>query len=337
MFKTLSPEKTLRIIIILCLASMGAAMIIVASHPGDHSPPMERSRELVGYFFLGMALFGLFYLQYGAASRYLKVELNVALGYLQTLGSFLFLLIGAIGLLSRREVVNLQIESGFHSNGYLTSIAILGEAVFLGDIVWTYLRQPRYVPRPFADISAPAQFVPAAIVVSPQPASSPKLGGIWLWGWPQSPVHLFGITAALVFCAGLLMVLYNAPSFKLVLPWPGPPRFVSMGLYLWIGALPFAFFASLYWICGGRYGMTFNDKLNRFHFWVAIIGLIDSVRLAVSWVMSHVSRLAASNVRSDAIEVGALFCLAVLICAANIIFAERRPASSLLSRPLPPR
>jgi hypothetical protein len=336
MLKTLSPEKTLRIIIIVCLASMGAAMIVVASQPGDHSPAMERSRELVGYFFLGMALLGLFYLQYGAASRYLKVELNVALGYLQALGSFLFLLIGAIGLLTHREAVNLQIESGFHSNGYLTSIAILGEAVFLGNIVWTYLRQPRYLARPLADISAPAHSAPPAIV-PPKPALAQTPGSIWLWGWPRSPVYLFGITAAFLFCAGLLMILFNAPSLKLVLPWPGPPRLVSFGLYLWIGALPFALFASLYWICGGRYGMAFNEKLNRFHFWVAIIGLIDSVRLAISWVMSHLSRLAAADLRSDAIEVGALLCLAFLICAANIIFAERRPASSLLSRPLSPR
>jgi hypothetical protein len=337
MLITLSPEKALRIIVILCLASMGAAMISVASHPGDHSPPMERARELIGYFFLAVALFSIFYLQYRAATRYLKVELNPALGYLQALGSFLFLLIGAAGLLAHREAVDPQIDSGFHTNGYLTSIAILGEAVFLGNIVWTYLRQPRYVARPLADISAPAQIVPSAAPLLSQAAGSKTIGSARLWGWPQSPVRLFGITAGFLICGGLAMILYNAPSFKLVLPWPGPPRFVSFGLYLWIGALPFALFALLYWISGGRHGRTFNDKLNRFHFWVAIIGLIDSVRLATTWVMSHVSRLAADDLRRDALEVGSLFCLALLIAAANIIFAERRSASSLLSRSLPPR
>src|SRR5260370_9410218 len=97
----------------LWLSAMGAGMITVASHPGDHTLPMERARELVGYFFVAMALFGLFYLKYGVASRFLKVELHPGLGYLQSLGGSVFLLLGASGLLVHRETLVPQVQCGF--------------------------------------------------------------------------------------------------------------------------------------------------------------------------------------------------------------------------------
>ena len=330
MLTSLSPEKILRVIMILCLVAMGVAMIAVARQPGVHTPDLERTRELIGYFFVALLLYGLFYLQYGAVERYLKVQFNPGLGYLQSLGSFSVLLIGAVGLLTRPDVFNAQIESGMHSRGYLLSAAILGEAVFLGNILWAYRMQPRYVARPLADISAPIRSVQSAprtpALGSPLPR--PDLTAAWYWGWPKSPVHLFGITASLLILGGLVSLLFNVPPFKVALPWPGQVRLVHMGVYLWFGALPFVLFTALYWFTGGQEGLLFNDKLNRFHFWVAMIALIDSVRLATNWVTSQVSTVSAGYLRNDALEVGALLLLALLICISNIVVSQTANSSS---------
>lgn len=330
----LSPEKVLRVLVILCLASMGAAMISVAYRPGAQTPEVHRARGLIWYFAAALLLYGLFYLQYSALASLLKVQFNPGLGYLQALGSFSILLIGAVGLLDHPEIINAQIESGALFHGYfLVGAAILGEAVFLGNVLWTYLQQPRYEPRPLANSSAPVRDEQPARVI-PRRVATPAvdLSCAWSCGWPKSPVHLFGITAGLLLSGGLVVLLLNAPSFKLLLPWPGPPRFVSMGVYLWIGASPLAFFALLYWLGGGREGLQFNDKLNRFHFWVAIIALIDSVRLAGTWVMSQVSTQAASYLRSDTLEVGGLLLLALGICITNIGVSRRTSGSTLTVR-----
>jgi peptidoglycan/LPS O-acetylase OafA/YrhL len=86
--KGLSPEKVFRIIIIVCLAGMGLAMIYVANHVAQFDSPALRLsvyKGLVSYSFAGLGIFILFYAQYRLVPRYTEVALNDRLGYAQSL------------------------------------------------------------------------------------------------------------------------------------------------------------------------------------------------------------------------------------------------------------
>ena len=103
------------------------------------------------------------------------------------------------------------------------------------------------------------------------------------FGWPKSPVKLFGIAGIFFGTIGILSTTLGLPSFKVPLPWGTHLHFIPIG-WLWLGAAtPFAIFTLLYKILVWRGGPNVQESLTRLHFAVTIIAVLGLSRLHVPW------------------------------------------------------
>jgi hypothetical protein len=92
-------------------------------------------------FFFALIAFALFFAEYQLVQGMTKLDLNVTLGYLQSLGcSFLLILciwqIGYVNLAGPSATS----QPGFQENA-LPMLYVFGHAVFIGNIIWSYVHE----------------------------------------------------------------------------------------------------------------------------------------------------------------------------------------------------
>ena len=271
--KSLSPEKILRIIALGCLVAVGCAMIYVASHVSQlQADPVKltRSKDLASFFFVGVWIFVFFYLQYRFVPRLTKLPLDDRFGYAQSLGGAGLLLVGTLHALMPQTSMDVP-------SGILFWLTLLGEGVFLANVVWSYTHA-----------GAKAPVVPRVGITKPV---APKLGdtSVKNLGWPQSPVRLFAIGAGFFAGGGIVSMVVNFPSFKFPVPWSGELHFLPFGLLWLASAVPFAIYAMLYQFFGDSYGLVFEDSMTRLHFFVTLVPVFVLVRFFGDWQQSMVS------------------------------------------------
>jgi len=133
------PEKLFRIIALLCLVGCGGSAIYVTSHVGSMEDGYVRARDLASYFFTAIWIFVFFYAQYRVVPRFLHRDLERRIGLWHAGGSLAVLLFGAM------YVALLETKSDLPSS-LLFWIALLGEGVFIGNVIWSYVSGEREVP-----------------------------------------------------------------------------------------------------------------------------------------------------------------------------------------------
>jgi hypothetical protein len=303
--KRLSPEKLFRIIILSCLAGMGFTMIYVASHVTSQSSALAHFRDLSSYFFTALWIFVFFYAQYRLVPRFTKVALNGRLGYVQSLGGAALLLVGALHALSPQTATDVP-------SGILFWLTLLGEGIFIGNVVWSYTHTGEAVP------------VLPMVGAKPRSVHGLRDESVKNLGWPKSPVKLFGIGAAFFAAGGLISLVLNVPAFKVPVPVWGHVYFLPFGL-LWLSsAAPFAIFALLYQFFIDSYRLAFEDSMNRLHFGVTIIAVFDLVRVFAAWQQAMVSKMAAFYFGPEFQWLYLLFGLSALVFAISAFRSFRK-------------
>ncbi len=145
-------------------------------------------------------------------------------------------------------------------------------------------------------------------------------------GWPKSPVKLFGIGAAVFAAGGLISLILDVPSFKFPVPWSGELHFVPFG-FLWLAAAaPFAIFAMLYKFLMDAYDLVFEESLNRIHFVVTIITVLDLVRVFSAWEQWMGTKFATFFYGAEFQWLAVLFVLSAVVFAINAFRSYRRTA-----------
>lgn len=301
--KSLSPEKLFRVITLLCLVGTGGSIIFVASNVGSQSVSFGRTHDLIVYFFSALCMFVFFYAQYRLVPRFIPGGLDDLLGYWQSWGGLALLLAGALCTVHPVGAVDLP-------GNMLTAIALLGEAVFIANVVFSWLHAPAAGRR-----------------VTSGAARRTAESSIKNFGWPKSPVTLFGIGAGALAAGGFVSLILNMPSFKVPVPWAGQMHFLPMGCLWLAAAAPFAVFALLYKLLITSYGLVFDDSLTRAHFAVIIVAALNVIRTFASWQEALVSPSAALYFDPQTEWMAALFGLGTIVFAINTYRSFRHIAS----------
>jgi len=301
------PEKLFRFIALLCLVGCGGSAIYVTSHVGSMEDAYSRARDLASYFFTAIWIFIFFYAQYRVVPQFLHRDLDRRVGLCHAVGSLALLLIGAL------NVVLLLAKSDLPS-ALLFWTTLLGEGVFLGNVIWSYVSGEREVP--LLPVAASAKSTPERVS-----DASPKD-----MGWPKSPVKLFGIGAVFFAGGGLISVILNVPSYPIPVPWSGQMHFLPYGLLWLTAAVPFAFFAMLYKYLREAHRIVFKESLNRIHFVVTIIAVFDLVRVFMAWEQVLVSKMLALYFGPEIQWLAVLFGFSALVFGINAYRSYRRAA-----------
>jgi hypothetical protein len=303
--KGLSPEKLFRIIVLFCLVAMGGSIIYVASHAADMSPALVHFKDLASYFFTAIWIFVFFYAQYRVVPRLTKIALNDRFGYAQSLAGAALLLVGALHAVLPQTSADVP-------SGILFWITLLGEGVFIANVVWSYTHVGEAVP-----------VLPVVEVAKRAPV---RLGdeGVKNLGWPKSAVKLFGIGAGFFAAGGIVSLVLNFPAFRFPVPWSGQLYFMPIGLLWLAAAVPFAIFAMLYKFLIDSYELPFEESMNRIHFAVTIIAVLDMVRVFGAWQQAMGSKLAALYFGPEFAWLYVLFGLTALVFAINAFRSYQR-------------
>jgi hypothetical protein len=134
-----APKAVLRILINFCLVGWGAAIIAQASRMRPGYARLPWLHDLAIFFFFSLVAFALFFAEYQLVQGLTKHDLNVTLGYVQSLGCFLLGLSGLWGIYYASGPAAPS-NPAFTENVLLV-IYIFGHAVFLGNVVWSYVRE----------------------------------------------------------------------------------------------------------------------------------------------------------------------------------------------------
>jgi hypothetical protein len=102
---------------------------------------------------------------------------------------------------------------------------------------------------------------------------------------------------------------------------------MPIGLLWLAAAVPFAIFAMLYKFLIDSYGLPFEESMNRIHFVVTIIAVLDMVRVFGAWQQAMVSKLAALYFGPEFAWLYVLFGLTVLVFAINAFRSYQRKAA----------
>jgi heme/copper-type cytochrome/quinol oxidase subunit 1 len=193
-------------------------------------------------------------------------------------------------------------------------ITFLGEGVFIGNVIWSYVRGEAEVP-----------LLPVVPDAKTTPEHVPDDGAKNM-GWPKSPVKLFGIGAAFFAAGGIISVILNVPSYPIPVPVSGHLHFLPYGCLWLTAAVPFAIFAMLYKFLMDAHNIAFEESLNRIHFIVTIIAVFDLVRVFMAWEQALVSKMAALYFGPEIQWLAVLFGLSAVVFAVNAYRSYRRTA-----------
>jgi hypothetical protein len=293
------PEKLFRFIALLCLVGCGGSAIYVASHVGSMEDAYIRAHDLASYFFTGIWLFVFFYAQYRVVPRFIHRDLDRRLGLWHAGGGFALLTIGALYVLLPQTKSDLP-------SSLLFWITLLGEGVFIGNVMWSYVSGERKVP---------------ALPVEPTAKTTPEHvadDSAKNMGWPKSPVKLFGIGAAFFAAGGIVSLILNVPAYPIPVPVSGHMHFLPYGCLWLAAAAPFAVFALLYKYLRDAQKIVFEESMNRIHFVVNIIAVFDLVRVFMGWEQTLVSKTAALYFGPEIEWLVGLFVLSAVVFVINI-------------------
>ena len=302
-----SPEKLFRLIVLICIVGWGLSAIYIVSHVGSMEDAYVHTRDLGSYFFSAIWIFVFFYAQYRLVPRFIHRDLHYRVGLWQAFGSLALLIVGAL------HVVWPQTKSDVPSS-LLFWITLLGEGVIIGNVIWSYLSGEPDVP--FLPVVPDAKTTPEHVTDD----SAKDLG------WPKSPAKLFGIGAAVFAVGGLISLILDMPSLKIPVPWSGQMHFLPFGCLWLAAAAPFAIFAMLYKFLMDGQGLVFGEALNRIHFVVTIIAILDLVRVFMAWQQAMASKLAALYFGPEIQWLAVLFGLSAVVFAINAYRSYRRTA-----------
>jgi hypothetical protein len=246
--------------------------------------------------------------QYRLVPRLIRRDLDHHLSLWHAFGTVALFVSGALYAFSS------QTPSDFTGN-LLLAIVLLGESVLVGNVIWTNVHGAPQLPPPYPNVKAAA---PVAVPAHVQYDSLKNAG------WPKSPVKLFGIGAAMFVFGGLISLALHAPASKIPVLWSGQVHFVSF-FYLWMAAAaPFAIFAMLYKYLIDVHHLPFAESMNRIHFVVTIIAVLDLVRVFVSWEEALVSKSVALLFGSQFVTLAVVFLFDVVVFAVSAIDSYRR-------------
>ena len=285
------PKRLLHYVCFFCLVSWGLSATVVASHVGSTAAWFEWARQIAMLSFFGLLVFGFFYAQYAVVERATGRRLNEKLAQLQVAGGAAVLLAAYVVYVAALISNDLQFGAAALGDGALTYIAILGEGVFIANVIVTYALQkgPAPAAKQVIPISRPA--APVATTALPHAARAKALEMAAKVDWSASPTMIFAIAAAFFLLAGIFLIA-KAPA-RMPLMKDGALTYVSSG-YLWLPlALPFAVFAVIYWLIEIFTGRTFDRSATRLHFVCTILAVLDAIRIYWSWSVT------TSNMHSE--------------------------------------
>lgn len=254
------------------------------------------SRELSGFFILPVFLFLVFFLEYKIVETIAKVKLNVRLGHVQAFGCLVIVLYGVLQILASAIM---GFSSGVVSDYTFLVLALFGEAVFLGNVVLSYLESNG------VQLRRPLGLQPLLQPKQPHAAKLPN------GTWPRSPALSFGWSA--IFFVGLGLILKFVRPFAMTMPfrWHGQLLHVPFGNLWMFAALPFAAFALIYWGVERFTGWKFDLSATRIHLVCTLLVVIETARVYSSWAMA----LPFHNGRGDPVTTmtfGGVFAFGVL-------------------------
>jgi hypothetical protein len=102
--------------------------------------------------------------------------------------------------------------------------------------------------------------------------------------------------------------------------------FVPIGLLWLAAAVPFAIFAMLYKFLIDSYELPFEESMNRIHFTVTLIAVLDMVRVFAAWQQAMVSKLAAFFFGPEFAWLYVLFGFSALVFAISAFRGYQRKA-----------
>jgi len=301
------PEKLFRLSAFLCIVGWGLSTIYVVSHVGSMEVAYVRARDLASYFFSAIWIFVFIYAQYRVVPRFIHRDLDRRVGLWHAFGSLALLIVSAL------HVVLPQTKSDVPSS-LLFWITLLGEGVFIGNVIWSYVGGEPEVP--LLPVFPDAKTTPAHV-----PDNSARN-----MGRPKSPAKLFGIGAAVFAAGGLVSLILNVPSFRVPVPWFGQMHFLPFGCLWLAAAAPFAIFAMLYKYLLDAYELVFEESLNRIHFVVTIIAVLDLVRVFMAWEQWMGTKFATFYYGSEIQWLAVLFGVSAIVFAINAYRSYRRTA-----------
>jgi hypothetical protein len=114
------------------------------------------------------------------------------------------------------------------------------------------------------------------------------------------------------------------PSFKIPVPISGQMYFLPYGCLWLVAAAPFGIFALLYRFLMDAQDLNFEDSLNRIHFVVTIIAVLDLVRVFGAWLQTLVSKMAALYFGPEFEWLFVLFGLSGVVFAINAYRSYRK-------------
>jgi len=304
------PEKLFRFLVLICLVGCGGSAIYVFSHAGSMEDAIFRARDLASYSFTAIWIFVFFYAQYRVVPRFLHRDLDRRIGLAHAGGSFLLLTFGALNVLLP------QVKSDLPSS-VLFWMTLLGETVFIGNAIWSYVSGERTLPV--------LPVVPSA-KRTPEHVPDPRPKNL---GWPKSPAKLFGIGAGFFAGAGLISILFGVPSFPIPLPIGGQMDFMPYGALWLAAAVPFGIFALLYWYLSSAQRIVFEESLNRAHFLVTIVATFDLVRVFMAWEETLVSKTAAMYFGPEFQWLTAFYLVSAAVFAVSVYRSSQRKSAHL--------
>lgn len=139
---SLSPRGVLRGAVIFCLIGFGVSAIYQASHIGPRYDRLGIAHDLAFFFLIMVPVFVLLYGEYRMAQWLGKRELNAALGYVQAVGCLLILFFGILAIFNSHGTQVNSLAPGGADNALL-AILVFGHAVFLTNVIWSYIRESR--------------------------------------------------------------------------------------------------------------------------------------------------------------------------------------------------
>jgi hypothetical protein len=300
-----TPEKLFRGLVLLCLLALGASAIYTASQAGALSDSYQHARDLTSYFFVYGFIFIFFYAEYRLVPRAIKCALHRSTGIWHAGASLALLLFGAINIA--------MLETPWMDpSSLLLWTTVLGEIAFVGNVIWSYVHTDRNMPV-LPVVSTPQE---AKKRQTPGPVTDDSAKNI---GWPKSPVKLFGIGAGFFAAGGVVSLILNFPAFKIPVPISGELHFLPFGL-MWLAAgAPFGFYAVLYKFLTDAQRIVFLEKMNRIHFVVTIIAVLDMVRVFMGWEQTLVSKMAALYFGPEIEWLIVLFGASAVVFVINIV------------------
>jgi hypothetical protein len=246
-------------------------------------------------------------MEYRLVEAFIKRELDRRFGYAQVFGCLLITLYGVLAILGATSAGR-GTPPGL-SERVLLLLAVIGEAVFVFNIVYTYRAEQTGLTIRQPASSALAIRSNKTNQVRPRSEKGLRLSG----NWQNSPVAMFGIAAAFFALMGMFFARVGFLTSRVPVGWNGTVTQVPAGYLCASTALPFAMFAVVYLILEQRFGMDFALTPTRAHFICTLLAVLETIHVYMGWAenWANPSSLNTPVTASDfggALAFGALAC-----------------------------